>query len=193
MTLPHTHADRSWHAVETAEAIDVLDSGPEGLSTADSERRIQRYGPNVLEDLKPPSAVVVFVRQFRSPLIVILLVAAAVTLVFQEWIDAGVIAFVLLLNATIGFVQEHKADAAVRALMEMAVPRARVMRDGRELEVDGRELVPGDLVLLESGARIPADLRLVRAQALLVDESLLTGESEPVVKHTRAGVGPSAR
>ncbi|MDS1272363.1 HAD-IC family P-type ATPase [Lipingzhangella sp. LS1_29] len=186
MTLPHTHADRSWHATETAEAIDVLDSGLQGLSTPESARRIRQYGPNVLEDLRPPSAALVFARQFRSPLIAILLAAATVTLVFREWIDAGVIAFVLLLNASIGFVQERKADAAVRALMEMAVPRARVLRDGREVEVDGRDLVPGDLVLLESGARIPADMRLIRAQALLVDESMLTGESEPVVKHTRA-------
>ncbi len=141
-----------------------------------------RFGPNQLQAEPPPAPLLVFVRQFRSPLIFVLLVALAVTIALGEHLDASVIAAVLLLNAVIGFTQERKAEGAVLALMQLVVPHARVVRGGRDLEIDSRELVPGDVVLLESGARIPADLRLVRANALQVDESLLTGESLPVTK-----------
>ena len=103
----------------------------------------------------------VFAEQFRSPLIFILLVAFVVTVILGELVDAAVIATVLVLNAVIGFTQERKAEGAVRSLMQLVVPRARVVRDGRDHEIDSRELVPGDVVLLESGMRIPADLRLV--------------------------------
>jgi Ca2+-transporting ATPase len=175
-----------WHTLTVSETLAVLDSSPQGLSTDEADHRLIEYGPNVLDETEPPSPVVIFLRQFRSPLITILLVAAVVTALLQEWIDTSVIMAILLINAVIGFVQERKADASVRALMEMAVPKARVVRDGREMEIDGREVVPGDLVLLESGSRVPADLRLVSVQALLADESLLTGESVPAVKHTQA-------
>ncbi|MDZ7733177.1 MAG: HAD-IC family P-type ATPase [Acidimicrobiia bacterium] len=148
--------------------------------------RLERYGPNALEEDHPPSAVVVLARQFASPLIYILLGAAVVTVLLEEYLDAAVIAAVLLLNAVIGFVQERKAESAVRALMQLVVPHARVVRAGQEWEIDSRELVPGDVVLLEPGSRVPADLRLEVANALQVDESLLTGESVPVTKHTAA-------
>ena len=141
-----------------------------------------RYGPNRLEEEPPTPAWSVFIRQFRSPLIFILLVALVVTVALGEYLDASVIAAVLLLNAVIGSTQERKAEGAVRALMQLVVPKARVIRDGRDVEIDSRELVPGDVVLLESGARIPADLRLVGVNALQVDESLLTGESVSVTK-----------
>ncbi|MFW6090691.1 MAG: cation-translocating P-type ATPase [Actinomycetota bacterium] len=175
-----------WHAITAAEALEILESSPHGLTTGEAERRLAEHGPNVFEEVEPPSWFVVFLRQFRSPLIYILVAAAVVTAALQEWTDMSVIVAVLLLNAVIGFVQERKADASVRALMQLAVPKARVVRDGREAEIDGRGIVPGDLVLLESGARVPADLRLVSVQALSIDESLLTGESDPVAKHTRA-------
>jgi magnesium-transporting ATPase (P-type) len=175
-----------WHTITAAEALEILESSPHGLTSGEAQRRLTEYGPNILEDIQPPSRLMVFLRQFRSPLITILLVAAGVTSLLREWIDTGVIAVILLLNAVIGFVQERKADASVRALMQIAVPRARIVRDGREMEIVGREVVPGDLVLLESGARVPADLRLVSVQSLSIDESLLTGESAPVAKHTRA-------
>jgi Ca2+-transporting ATPase len=176
----------SWHTLTAAEALDVLESPLQGLSSDEAERRLVEHGPNVFGDVEPPSRLVVFLRQFRSPLIAILLVAAVVTSLLREWKDTAVIVVIMLLNAVIGFVQERKADASVRALMQMAVPKARVVRDGREIEIDGRDVVPGDLVLLESGTRVPADLRLVSVRALLVDESLLTGEWNPVAKHTRA-------
>jgi Ca2+-transporting ATPase len=109
----------------------------------------------------------ILLHQFRSPLIYILLVATAVTLFLGEYIDAGVIAAVLALKAVIGFVQEHRAEHSVRALMQLVSPHARVIRGGREREVESRELVPGDLVLLESGVRVPADLRLISATTLI--------------------------
>jgi Ca2+-transporting ATPase len=108
--------------------------------------------------------------QFRSPLIYILLLAAVVTAAIGEYVDAGVIAVVLALNAVTGFTQERKAEVSVRALMRLVSPRAPVIRDGKEREVESLMLVPGDLVLLESGVRVPADLRLMSTSALAVDE-----------------------
>ena len=173
-----------WHAKSAVEVERLLETGGHGLTDGDASARAMRYGPNQLEEEPAPPAWLVFVRQFRSPLIFILLVALAVTVLLGEYLDAAVIAVVLMLNAVIGFTQERKAEGAVRALMQLVVPRARVVRDGRDAEIDSHDLVPGDVVLLESGARVPADLRLVGANALQVDESLLTGESVPVTKDT---------
>ncbi len=178
--LPQTPAQ--WHSLTADETAQLLETSGHGISETDANARRMLFGRNQLEEEPPPPAWLVFVRQFRSPLIFILLAALAVTVVLGEYLDAAVIGAVLLLNAVIAFTQERKAEGAVRALMQMVVPRARVVREGREMEVDSRDLVPGDVVLLESGARIPADLRLVRANSLQVDESLLTGESVPVTK-----------
>ncbi|HUG07399.1 MAG TPA: HAD-IC family P-type ATPase [Acidimicrobiia bacterium] len=174
--------DESWHTLEVSEVEDRLRTGARGLSSPEATARLSVHGPNRLEEEPPPSALVVFVRQFRSPLIFILLAAMAVTLLLAEYLDSVVIGVVLLLNAVIGFFQERKAEGAVRALMQLVVPVARVIRDGQDQEIDSRELVVGDVVLLESGVRVPADLRLVSTSALRIDESLLTGESVPVSK-----------
>lgn len=155
-----------------------------GLSAGEAARRLAELGPNQLEEEPPTPAIAVLARQFRSPLIYILVAATVVTVLLAEYIDAAVIAFVLALNAVIGFTQERKAEGAVRALMQLVVPHARVVRAGQEWQIDSRELVPGDVVLLEPGARVPADLRLTAATGLQVDESLLTGESLPVNKCT---------
>lgn len=186
----------AWHSLAGAEVEQRLETGGHGLTQQEVEARLARYGPNLLEEEPPAPGWVVFLRQFRSPLIFILLLALVVTLLLGEHLDASVIAAVLVLNAVIGFTQERKAEGAVRALMQLVVPRARVTRDGQDREIDSRDLVPGDIVLLESGVRIPADLRLVSATALQVDESLLTGESVPVTKTTEpvdAGVVLSDR
>jgi magnesium-transporting ATPase (P-type) len=174
----------AWHALDTHAVERVLEAGVHGLTQAEARARLERYGPNQLAEEPPVPAVVVFLRQFKSPLIFILLAALVVTLVLRDNLDAAVIAAVLVLNAVIGFAQERKAEGAVRALMQLIVPRARVLRDGREREIDSRELVPGDVVVLESGVRIPADLRLTSVNALRLDESLLTGESVAVTKST---------
>jgi magnesium-transporting ATPase (P-type) len=181
----------SWHSAGTAEVEDSLQTGPQGLAEASAAERKERFGPNEIEPEPPTSALTLLLHQFKSPLIYILLVATVVTLVIGEYVDAGVIGAVLLLNAVIGFTQERRAETAVRELSQLVSPRAKVIRDGHEREVDSRELVPGDLVLLESGARVPADLRLVSTTTLSIDESLLTGESvsvakqaEPVAEHS---------
>jgi Ca2+-transporting ATPase len=184
-SAPPEGTAEAWHALDVSCVEAALGTTAHGLEATEAARRLGEHGPNQLEDQPPTSPLVVLLRQFRSPLIYILLVATAVTLLLDELIDAGVIGFVLLLNAAIGFTQERKAEGAVRALMQLVVPRARVVRGGQEWEIDSRELVPGDVVLLESGARIPADLRLVAANALQIDESLLTGESLPVTKRTQ--------
>lgn len=174
----------AWHALRRAELESTLLATAHGLSQAEVAARLARYGPNELESVPAPSNLAILVHQFRSPLIYILLLAAAVTLGLGEYIDTGVIAAVLLLNAVIGFTQERQAEVSVRALMRLASPRARVIREGREWEVESRRLVPGDLVLLESGTRVPADIRLIATTALAMDESLLTGESVPVAKQS---------
>src|SRR5690606_33913812 len=145
---------------------------------------LEQHGPNRLAEEPPTPAIVVFVRQFADPLIVILLVAAAVTVAIGEHLDTTLIAVALLLNAVIGFVQERRAAGAVRALMRLIVQRGRVVRDGQEWDVQTADLVPGELVLLEPGSRVPAALRLSSVNALSVDESLRTGESLPVTKRT---------
>ncbi|HLV60257.1 MAG TPA: HAD-IC family P-type ATPase [Fredinandcohnia sp.] len=173
-----------WHALDAQAVADRLRTGKAGLTQAEAERRLAAYGPNELEAAPPESALRVFFRQFESPLIYILLVAMAITVVLGAFIDAGVIAAAILLGVVIGFFQERRAEESVRALMRLLSPKARVVRDGKILEIESRLLVPGDRVLLESGARVPADIRLDTATALRIDESLLTGESVPVAKQT---------
>lgn len=175
----------AWHSLDREDIEILLDTGPGGLSAAEAVARLKRHGPNRLAESAPPSLLSTLLQQFRSPLIFILLVAVVVTVVLGEHVDAAVIAAVLVLNAGIGLVQERKAEHSVRALMHLVAPRARVIRGGREFDVDSGSVVPGELVLLESGSRIPADLRLASVTGLTVDESLLTGESAPVAKHAR--------
>jgi calcium-translocating P-type ATPase len=184
MTEAHGSGSVPWHALPADDVIRRLETSETGLTREDVAARLARHGPNVIEESRPPSDLAILIHQFRSPLIYILLLAAAVTIVLGEYIDAGVIAAVLALNALIGFIQERQAERSVRALIGLVAPHAVVMRDGRESEVDSSELVPGDIVALESGRRVPADLRLLTATSLTIDESLLTGESVPVTKRT---------
>ncbi len=175
-------SEHLWHALEESYVAEVLSTQHAGLSSDEVDRRLTEYGPNQIAEEPPTSNLSLVLHQFRSPLIYILLIAAAITLLLEEYKDVGVIAAVLILNAIIGFTQERKADTSVRALIRMAAPHARVIRDNREWDIESRDLVPGDVVLLESGSRVPADLRIISATALLVDESTLTGESESAHK-----------
>ncbi|MCX7924584.1 MAG: HAD-IC family P-type ATPase [Fimbriimonadales bacterium] len=170
------------HALTPEQVAERLHTREQGLSLQEARERLLRYGYNEIEPIKPVSVFQIILHQFQSPLIYILLASAVVTLVLGEYIDTGVIAAVLILNATIGFIQEYRAEKSVRALMQLTAPHALVLRDGKEHDILSRELVPGDVVLLESGVRVPADIRLFQATALQVDESLLTGESVPVYK-----------
>jgi magnesium-transporting ATPase (P-type) len=170
------------HARPVEEVLAGLQSSPNGLSQADAAARLQHYGRNTLPASEPPGIVRVFLHQFASPLIYVLAAAALVSLLIQEWSDAGFICAVLLLNAIIGTAQEYSAQRAATALQQLVTTCSRVLREGDTHECDAEELVLGDIVLLESGERVPADMRLLVSHDLEVDESLLTGESIAVFK-----------
>jgi len=153
-----------------------------GLSSAEATARLERHGPNVLTEPARPSALAQLAGQFRNVLVLILAVAAGLALLVGDVKDAVVIGVVLVLNAILGFVQERRAEHSVDALRAMLAPTARVRRDGRPVDIDAAEVVPGDVLLVESGDRVAADGRLLRAVGLTVDESALTGESVPVEK-----------
>lgn len=176
---PHS----AWHALTVEEVEDAVGGRPSGLTATEIKNRLERWGLNRIPDEPPTGIFELLVRQFKSPLIYILLLATAVTAVIGDYTDSAVIAAVLALNATIGFIQERRAEKSVRALQRMVSPKARVIRDGHELEIDSEMLVPGDVVLLESGIRVPADIRLLATNALMINEALFTGESVPVAKH----------
>jgi len=175
-----------------ADAVLALVGGARGgLTAEEAARRLERHGPNALEQAGGASRAAILLRQFTSPLIYILLLAAAVTLALGEYADAGVIGAVLVFNAVVGFVQEDRAERSIEALRRLATTRTRVLRDRREVDVDATHLVSGDVVLLEAGAKVPADCRVLHETALECDESALTGESEPVAKDA-APVAPGA-
>lgn len=178
--------NRTWYQLRISEVFDSFRTTEYGLDRDEAAERLRRYGPNILAEEEKISKFGILLHQFTSPLIYILFIAGVVTILIGEYIDSGVIFSVVLLNAAIGFVQEHKAEESVRALKKMVVPGAKVVRAGKEREIHSRDVVPGDIVLLTSGTKIPADLRLVHAIELRVDESMLTGESVPAEKNPPA-------
>nr|MBP7529530.1 HAD-IC family P-type ATPase [Syntrophorhabdaceae bacterium] len=171
-----------WYQLDAKAVFAEHGTRPGGLAASEVEERLHRYGPNSLPEEEALSRLAVLIHQFKSPLIYILIVAAVVTAILREYIDTGVIVAVVILNAVVGYFQEYKAESSVRALKGMVVAKARVVRDGKEKEIPSEGLVPGDIVLLASGAKVPADLRLVEVNELRADEAALTGESLPVEK-----------
>ncbi|RLB57122.1 MAG: ATPase [Deltaproteobacteria bacterium] len=182
---------RAPYARTVAQALDDLGAERGGLNSDEAATRLRLHGPNTLPTGKPASPMQVILRQFTNPLIYILLAAALVSAAIGDLKDAGFILVVLALNATIGAFQEFRAERSAEALRSLVTIRAHVLRDGEELEVDARDLVPGDISVIESGAKVPADLRLVSG-GLEIDESLLTGESLPVLKRADAAVARDA-
>lgn len=182
----HPENPPAWHTLNHDDVWQRLDSSERGLSAAEAQRRLAAQGPNRLPAPRRPSALRRLLGQFHNLLIYVLLVAAAITAALGDWLDTAVILGVVLINAVIGFVQEGKAERALEAVSAMLARKATVWRDGRRLEIDAAELVVGDVVWLESGARVPADLRLWRVNNLGIDEAALTGESVPVDKDTEA-------
>jgi P-type Ca2+ transporter type 2C len=183
-----------WHTTPAGEAAQRLEVDPgAGLSSAEAARRLGRDGPNRLAEARREPRWKAFLRQFKDLLIIILLIAAVVSLVVSgEWETPVVIAAVVLLNATIGFVQESRAEASLEALKKMLVTTATVRRDGRAQNLDAAELVVGDVVTLQPGDRVPADGRLLASTGLEVQESSLTGEAQPVAKSATADVAADA-
>lgn len=166
-----------WHARTGEEVLQSLASRPDGLSAGEASDRLAAHGPNVLPPPRTRHPLLRFLAQFHSTLIYVLLAAAVAAAVLGHALDAAIIAAVVGVNALVGFLQEGKAEKALAAIRSLVSPRAHVLRDGQRLSVPVADLIPGDVVLLEAGDRVPADLRLLRARGLLVDEALLTGES----------------
>jgi Ca2+-transporting ATPase len=186
--------ERVWHNLSVSEAIESLDSGLQGLTREEAERRLAQFGPNELAEKKKRSPLMLWLSQFKDFLIIILLVAVAVLVGLsiyhyepggglpEDAIDAIVIFVIVLFATTLGFIQEYRAERAMEALKRMAAPTCSVIRDGQEIEIPAREIVPGDIVALRTGDKIPADCRLIEAVNLKTEEASLTGESVPIEK-----------
>ncbi len=188
-----TTEDKAWHNLSAADTARTLDADPaRGLDAAEVNQRLARHGENRLAEKPPRSKWLLLADQFKSLLILVLVAAAVLAGSIGDLKDAVVILIVVVLNALLGFWQEHRAEATLAALKKMLSPTARVRRDGGVQEIPATGLVPGDLVLLEAGDRVPADGRLLVAHNAEVDESTLTGESHPVGKDAQAQVPAAA-
>lgn len=178
--------ETDWHCLDTAECMTALGVGPSGLDTDEATRRLQHHGPNEIETAERTTAWRQLLAQFRNVLIIVLLVAVGLSLVLGHLLEALVIGVIVLFTVVLGFLQEYRATRALEALRQMAAPTATVLRGGVQQKLAAHELVPGDVVVLEAGDRVPADLRLLTAINLQANEAALTGESMPVEKRTEA-------
>ena len=166
-----------FHTLTPEAVFETLDTGPQGLSDAEAQERLERYGPNELAAGKKISAWRILLRQFANLLIAILLAATVISFVLGESLDAWVILAIVLACVVLGFVQEYRAEKAAAALQKLAAPVATVVREGKERAIPAREVVPGDVLVLHTGDRVAADARLLEEINLKADEALLTGES----------------
>ncbi len=172
----------NWHQKDLNEVYQILETSPEGLSKRESAERLDKYGFNLLREIKKKSVFMMFLDQFKDFMIMILIVAAVVSGIIGELVDTIAIIVIVILNAIIGFVQEYRAEKAMKALKAMSAPSALALRDNSFVTVPASELVPGDIVMLEAGRIVPADMRLTEAARLKIEEAALTGESIPVEK-----------
>jgi magnesium-transporting ATPase (P-type) len=177
------HAD--WHSIDAEKVLTELNIDEKGLNTDEASLRFGQYGPNRQPEAAKRSSLIRFLLQFHNILIYVLIGSAVVTAALDHWIDTGVILAVVIANAIIGFIQEGKAEKAMDAIRHMLSPHANVIRGGERMSIEGDQLVPGDIVLLEAGDKVPADLRLLTAHGMSVQEAILTGESVPVEKHIK--------
>ena len=176
----------AWHAMKDEELLQTLETGRQGLSSEEAQRRLKQYGYNELTEKKRAGIFTIILNQFRDIFVIMLLIAIAISFLVGAHEDAITIGAIVVLNAVVGSVQEYRSEKAMEAMKKLTAPRARVIRDGREAIIDAREVVPGDVVVLESGDRIPADGRIVEVVDLKTDEAVLTGESTPINKETGA-------
>lgn len=167
---------------DVADVLNALSTSRDGLSSNEVKKRLKTHGHNLIKTKKELTSLKIFLYQFKNIMIYMLIVAFIVSFLINELTDAVVILFILLLNAVLGFIQEYKAEKAMEALESLAAPKAVVFRDGKEMVVWGRDLVPGDIVLLNTGDRVPANIRLIEGHNLKIDQAHLTGESVPVTK-----------
>lgn len=174
-----------WHQKKTEDILEQLVSSSVGLSSEDALRRLKEYGPNELKEKKKRPALMMFLDQFRDFMILVLIAAAVISGIIGELSDTIAIVVIVVINAAIGFIQEYRAEKAMAALRKMSTPVATVLRDGVHTNISASKLVPGDIVLLDAGKFVPADMRVVEATQLRIEEAALTGESVPVEKHIR--------
>jgi Ca2+-transporting ATPase len=181
--IPAPHQNDNWHALSTEEVLEHLKVRENGLTGSEVVQRQAQYGFNQLTEAPRPGFLKLLWDQFNNFIVMLLIVASVVSALLGEWVDASAIIAIVLLNAILGIIQERRAEQALAALKKLAAPEARVLRDGHHVTVSSRDLVPGDIVYLESGNHVPADIRLMKAINLQVDEAALTGESHPVQKN----------
>lgn len=172
----------TWHTLTVEEVVARLQGAPDGLGAAEAASRLEQYGPNEIEAARRVPPWKLLLEQFRNVLIIILLVATGISFLLGEGVESVVIAVIVLFAVVLGFVQEYRAERAIDALRQLAAPTATAVRDGRETSVPARELVPGDVIVLKAGDRVPADARVLESVNLKVDEAALTGESVAVEK-----------
>lgn len=173
-----------WYAKKISEAFKLFHSNEDGLTADEAKERLEKYGLNKLPEAKLDSLAVIFLRQFQSPLIYILLLASLIVFAMREFTDGLIILFVLLFNAIVGTIQEGKAQNTLLALKKFAETNTKVIRNGKELIIPDYEVVPGDVIILQEGDKVPADARIILSNNIAIDEAALTGESQPVHKFT---------
>ncbi len=171
-----------WHELDATRVLKKLGSSPQGISPHEASSRLREYGPNEIKSEKKISPLSMFLGQFKSTLVIILIFATFFSALIGEVIDAIAILIIVILNSIFGFVQEYRAEKTIEALKRMTTPESIVIRGGKKLRVQSSEIVPGDLVLLEEGTRVPADMRIIKTAEMKIDEAILTGESQPVTK-----------
>ena len=179
-------AEKPFWALNIKDVLAKLETSQNGLTEKEAGKRAKQFGKNEIKGDGRVKKILIFFRQFKSPLIFILIIAGTVTLILQDWMDADVIFLAIAVNASLGFYQENKAEESLTHLKTYLKERTRVLRNGQEYEIDVAELVPGDIVHLTMGSRVPADARIFYESDLHIDESILTGESLPVIKNTKA-------
>ena len=170
-----------WYQLSQDKTFEILKSSEKGLTSQEAKERLEKYGYNEIT-FKKTSPIFRFLKQFNNPLIYVLIIAAVVTAFLGELVDVAVISGVVIANAIIGFIQEGKAESSIEALEKMMVHESSVLRDGEKVTIPSRQVVPGDVVIMQSGTKIPADLRIFRSKNLHADEASLTGESMPAHK-----------
>jgi Ca2+-transporting ATPase len=176
----------NYYSLDVKSTLKSLKTSIDGLSDSEAKKRLTQYGLNELEKRKKISPLQIFLRQFTSFIVMILIVAMFISYFIGEVLDSIVILIIIIINGVFGFVQEYKAEKAIEALRKLAALKAKVIRNGKEIEIDAKELVPGDIIVLETGDKVPADSRLIEAVSLQVDEASLTGESVPSGKDINA-------
>lgn len=182
MTISKDTLNQAWHAMPAENILRDLETSVDGLSTSEAQSRLDKFGLNRIAEEEKTPVLITIVHQFANPIIYILLISGIVTIILRDFLDAAVIFAVVVLNAIIGFTQEYKAEESIRSLKKLLAIRTFIIRDGVEQEIGAELIVPGDIVSLQSGQKVPADVRLMHVKEFQVDESAFTGESVPVLK-----------